>query len=301
MSNVEHKLLFILNPISGGVDKTEFKDQLNQVCVENMLEYTVLETTGKADEKHIQAKIKDCKPTAVVACGGDGTINLVGEVMLGSKIPMGIIPLGSANGMATELLIGKDLEQNIQVLLDGKRIEMDVIEINKKHLCFHLADVGFNAKLVQEYDNVEGRGKLTYAWSFIKTILKKEGVKAQIQLPKRSLKQTVEMITFANATKYGTGALVNPHGKIDDGKYEVCIFKPYPRWLLLHLTWLFFTGRLKHSRFVKIISTPEAAISLRHPQPLQIDGEVIGEVKEVTARIHPKKLLLLIPQGYTAV
>lgn len=300
MSNVENKLLFILNPISGGVDKAAFKDELQQICNAQALEYEVFETTGEADEKNIKTKIKNWQPTVVAACGGDGTINLLGKIMLGSRIPMGIIPLGSANGMATELLINKDLEQNVQILLGGKRLEMDVIEINGQHLCFHLSDVGFNARLVQEFDNVEGRGKLTYAWSFAKTILQKQGVKSKIQLPNRTIKQTIEMITFANATKYGTGALVNPHGKIDDGKYEICIFEPYPRWLLPHLTWLFFSGRLKRSKYVKIISTPEVKIILSRPQLLQIDGEVIGEVTEVTARIHPNKLSLLVPQAYMA-
>lgn len=298
MSNVENKLLFILNPISGGVDKAEFKAQLQEVCQQKSLEHLVFETTGEDDKKKIKAKIKEWKPTIVVACGGDGTINLVGQVMLGNTIPMGIIPLGSANGMATELLINKDLEQNVQILLDGKQIEMDVLEINGKHLCIHLADIGFNAKLVQAFDNVEGRGKFTYAWSFAKTILEKERVKCQIKLPKRTIKQTVEMITFANATKYGTGALVNPAGKIDDGKFEVCIFEPYPRWLLPHLTWLFFSGRLKRSKYVKIISTTEVTIKLSRPQPLQIDGEVMEEVKKVDVKIYAKKLPLLVPQAY---
>jgi len=300
MTNVENKLLFILNPISGGIDKAQFKEQLHALCLEKLLEYEVLETTGDADEKQIKAKIKAWKPTTVVACGGDGTINLVGQVMLGSKIPMGIIPLGSANGMATELLITKDLQQNINVLLDGKRIEMDVIEINKKHLCFHLADIGFNARLIQEFDNVEGRGKLTYAWSFAKTILQKQGVRCRIKLPHREFKETIEMITFANATKYGTGALVNPTGKIDDGKYEICIFEPHPRWKLPYLTWLFFSGHLNSSKHVDIISTTETVVSLSRPQALQVDGEVIGEVMKVEARLHAKKLPLLVPKEYMA-
>ncbi|MFN7117444.1 MAG: diacylglycerol/lipid kinase family protein, partial [Saprospiraceae bacterium] len=228
----------------------------------------------------------------------DGTINLVGGALLGKMVPLGIIPLGSANGMATELLIPKDVAGSVQVLLEGKIIDMDVLEVNKEHLCFHLADVGFNAKLIQQFDEAPGRGKLTYLWGFLKTIWQKEGVRTLIQTPNRQLKQSIEMITFANATKYGTGALINPQGKIDDGQFEACIFKPYPRWEIPHLTWLFFTGKLDNSRHIRILSTAEIEVVLARAQPLQIDGEVVGEVKKVTVKVHPEKVPVLVPQAY---
>lgn len=301
MSNVEKKLLFVLNPISGGIDKTQFRQQLDAACLDAKVYYEVMETTGEDDKNRIQKAIATHRPDCVVACGGDGTINLVAQTLLGTDTPLGIVPLGSANGMATELLIPKKLDENIEMLLSGDVIEMDVLLVNDEHFCLHLADVGFNAKLVQEFDEAKGRGKFTYALSFAKTIIKKEGVRCRIQLPKRIFKKTIEMIVFANATKYGTGALVNPTGKIDDGCYELCVFQPYPRWQLLHLTWLFFSGRLERSPYVDIHHTSQASITFARPLPLQIDGELIGDVTEVAVRIHPKKLTVIVPTAYASI
>jgi diacylglycerol kinase family enzyme len=298
--NVERKVLFVLNPISGGINKEQFKTQLHTICVESDLVFTIFETTGTDDRQKILTKIEQFQPTIVVACGGDGTINLVGQAMLGNGIPMGIIPLGSANGLATELLISNKLEENVNLLFTGKTIQMNVLQVNREHFCLHLADVGFNAKLVQEYDEAPGRGKLTYLWSFLKTIWKKEGVRSQIRLNNRQLRQRTEMITFANARKYGTGALINPNGKLDDDRFEVCIFQPYPRWQLPHLTWLFFAGRLHHSRYVDIVSTKTVTVSLARPQPLQVDGEVVGEVTEVSVEMLAEKLPVVVPRGYDA-
>lgn len=106
------------------------------------------------------------------------------------------------------------------------------------------------------------------------------------------------MITFANARKYGTGALINPNGKVDDGRFEICVFEPYPRWQLPHLTYLFFTGRLNNSKYVEILSTTKGTISLAKPQPLQVDGEMIGETTEITVELHPDKLQLIVPETY---
>lgn len=298
MTNVENKLLFIINPISGGVDKSDFKAQLQSICLEKSIEFAIFETTGKDDKVLIQKQVEFHHPDIVVACGGDGTVNLVGQALLGRAVPMGIIPLGSANGMATEFLISKGLDENIKVLLEGKKVEMDVLEVNDEHLCLHLSDIGFNAKLIQEFEEADGRGQLMYFRGFFKTIWQKEGISTLIKTPDRMLKQKTEMITFANATKYGTGARINPNGKIDDGHFETCIFKPYPRWQLLHLTWLFFTGRLKRSKYVRILSTDQVEVSLAHPQPLQVDGEVLGEVATVRVKVRPEKIPVLVPQEY---
>lgn len=106
------------------------------------------------------------------------------------------------------------------------------------------------------------------------------------------------MITFANARRYGTGAFVNPHGRIDDGQFEVCIFKPWPRWYFFWLAILSFSGRLDESRYVKILSVTEARVEADSPLPLQIDGELYGETKEVMVEMVDEKVRVWVPEGY---
>ncbi len=88
------RLLFVINPISGGIDKSNLKSELKTCCTESNVAFDLIETKGDNDHKLISERIDKTRPEAVVACGGDGTINLVAQVLLGKGISMGIIPLG---------------------------------------------------------------------------------------------------------------------------------------------------------------------------------------------------------------
>lgn len=102
-------------------------------------------------------------------------------------------------------------------------------------------------------------------------------------------------MTFANASKYGTGAVINPEGKLDDGKFELVIVKPFPRIKLLSIAWKMFTRRLHTSDYVEIISCTKALVISNKKTTLQIDGEIIGKVKEIRLESLPKSLWVMIP------
>lgn len=290
-----NEILFVINPISGGIDKTGLKNEITACCRNVSLYFNIIETTGNEDERHIAKEIENLKPNTVVACGGDGTINLIAHLLLGKGINLGIIPLGSANGLARELLIPKNIKAAVDIIKTRNIIALDVLRINGQYLSLHLSDVGFNAKLIRNFDEGGSRGKLAYATHFFKLLFKRAPRKYTFIHHGRRFKRRAEMVVFANASKYGTGAVVNPDGRVDDGKFEVCIFKPYPWYAIFRLAFDFFTGGVKRSPYVKIFPTNAIIVQSRKPVLLQVDGEVIGDFTEVEVTMDKEQLPVIVP------
>src|SRR5688500_12423142 len=95
------KLLFIVNPVAGKTSNDKVLEQIPQLAAVAGFEFKIVQTTGKNDDLFIQQSIEEYTPDRIVAGGGDGTIQLVARNMIGRKMPLGILPLGSANGFAT--------------------------------------------------------------------------------------------------------------------------------------------------------------------------------------------------------
>ena len=106
------------------------------------------------------------------------------------------------------------------------------------------------------------------------------------------------MVVIANASKYGTGAIVNPSGKLDDGRFEICIVKPFPFYALFAITFQLFAGTLKTSRYVDIISTSNILIHNLPGEILQIDGEVHDYPQKVEVKIRQHAYRLIVPKPY---
>ena len=292
---VMKKMLFVINPISGGAEKEDAKQLIEQWWERQGIDARWHETTGEDDAGKLGQQLEQDSPDAVVACGGDGTINLVGRTLLNKDVPMGIIPLGSANGLATDLCISDNVPQALDVLARPRVKAIDVLRINGEYYSFHLADLGYNARLIEEFESTPERGKLDYARSFLHVARNRPLSHFTVTTAGRQIKRKSVMAAFANAQRYGTGAVINPNGRLDDGKFELCLFLPWPRWYLAWMTLLFFIGQINKSRYVKIISCDELTLRSEEALPLQIDGELIGNCREVKVEVLPQRVKVLMP------
>lgn len=279
------KLLFIINPKSGNSNKSNLEKQISIVCDKNKKEYTLFYTTGENDIEKIKEKQSEYQADTIVACGGDGTVNLVAQTLLETSTQMGIIPLGSANGLAHELEIEEDIIESLAIILLGKTLSMDVISINNEFICLHLSDLGFNAQMIKDFEESGERGMLSYAKSFFGSLMDKKTTEFRIEFNGTEKTVKAEMIVLANASSYGTGAVINPDSRMDDGSFELVIFKPIPMRDLLSLTLESFLGDIKNSPYVEIYKVKEAKIFCQEAELLQVDGELKGEILEVKAEI----------------
>lgn len=291
-------ILFVINPISGDIDKDEIQNSLIQY-VRNIgfLEKTYF-TSGENDERQIKKLIKEFHPSIVVAVGGDGTCNLVARIIMDTNIVMGIIPLGSANGLSKELKIPKNIESSLEILGKGKKTKIDVLIINKSYISLHLSDIGTNARLVKKFEDDNVRGLFGYMKHIFSEVLFSKMLHFKVILDGNTISKKAHMVIIANASQYGTGAVVNPKGKIDDGIFEIVFIKPYTLWQLLKLIVPFFSGKLHKQDTVDVYPGRSATIINREKSIFQIDGEVIGNPEKVTVEIKHKSLNVLVPADF---
>ena len=280
-------LLFIINPVSGGKRKTKWEPIIREYFkpLPHKIELCLL--TGKNDEDLIRQKIKDFSPHRVVAVGGDGTISLVAKQLLNTSIVLGILQGGSANGMAKELNISSVNETALDAILNGTVREIDVVKINDGDISLHLSDIGLNARIINLFDKSSKRGMWVYVRFFFKVLWQKKLVRVHIKADNINRTFPVYMIVIANATKYGTGAVINPDGQLGDGKFELVIVHTIS---LIELTKMFLSNRSFNPKKVEIFQTTKATITTKKKIHFQVDGEYKGKVNTVEASIIPSAL-----------
>ncbi|MFW6267705.1 MAG: diacylglycerol/lipid kinase family protein [Marinilabiliaceae bacterium] len=284
--------LFIINPASGSHPRAELKDLISEQCQKQGIAPFFLETTGKQDDKErILRALEKYSPEIAIAAGGDGTVNLVAGALRGKKIKLGIIPTGSANGMAYELNMPTNIAQAVSVIANGPSQKIDLLMINNRHLTVHLSDLGMNARIIKRFDQEKIRGLYGYARQFFKELKAPSSFKCRVVCNRqRQRKYKAVMVIILNTHFFGTGAVINSMGQIDDGKFEIVIIKPYPWHYIFRMFIAFFTGNIHRLRHVRILSCRHAQITITPPQDMQLDGEPAGEVKSVEAEVLPSAI-----------
>jgi len=290
----KNMLLFVINPHSGSTDNSNLHELIEKVCEAEKCSYQILDTTGENDRNMIKAKIEEHNPNTVIAAGGDGTINLVASLLINTNVRLGILPTGSANGLAYNLNITTNYTDEIKKIIDGKAHSVDTLLINNQFYSIHLSDIGINARLIKRFEEDNTRGLFGYAKQLMNEL--KEGkkvFKAIIDTDDKSYQIKAEMILLANAKSFGTGAIINPKGKVNDGICEIIVLKPYPWWSIFSLFTKMFTGKINHLKYIQTIQTTKAHIRLNIEQIIQADGEVLGKKQSVTIQTLPQSLNII--------
>ncbi|MVM28634.1 diacylglycerol kinase family lipid kinase [Spirosoma sp. HMF4905] len=288
--------LFAINPVSGGTDKTVWENGIQTYFADSPHTVHQFYLDGKTDNETIPQQIEQHKPDCVVAAGGDGTIKLVAEHLLNTSILLGILPVGSANGMARELGIHTDVHGSLDTLVNGISKRVDVVSVNDGESCLHLSDIGLNAQLVKYYQRNNLRGKLGYLRGVIKVLHKHRLMKVSITVGDECIHRAAFMIVLANARMYGTGAVINPDGDVSDGKFEVIIFRRLSIGEILKLFWRFQPFDPKK---IEIIPATSVSIETHRKAYFQVDGEYRGQITTLKANIRPGALTIRVPEPTT--
>jgi diacylglycerol kinase (ATP) len=291
---LKKNILLVVNPISGGVDKSEFIDATTLFAAKENLNLILYTTSGVDDVSKIKALYKQHYPERIIIAGGDGTIKMVAEATEGEDVIIGILPAGSSNGLAVDLDLMKTLEENLEIAFHNNYIELDTIVINDQK-CLHLSDLGLNAELVKNYEKSNTRGKWGYFLQIVNTLIDSgEPFKAVITIDDRIIECEARMIVIANSKKYGTGIIINPEGVMYDGKFELVILKNLD--LVIFGEIIMGNMPLNHED-IEIVSADKATIKTNLPVSFQIDGEYCGMETELRISISPHKIKVAIPDS----
>lgn len=280
------KLLFVVNPISGGVNKEPFLKQAKVLCHNMGIDYKIFKTTGKNDEIEVKKVLNEFQPDKVASVGGDGTTLFTSVVLLNTDFKMGIIPLGSANGMAAELYVNPIPLEALKELIMSEVVRgMDMLVVNNEHYTIHIGDVGLNANIVDDYDKDPNRGMATYAKYFTERLQIQKPFKGTINVNGETIEKEGVMFAICNSRKYGTGVPLNMNGNPMDGKFEIVVVEKIDALSLLKAGLSKLDDKFIDTENSIVITTSEAQINFEKPRLLQLDGEVIGHHKTIDIKL----------------
>jgi YegS/Rv2252/BmrU family lipid kinase len=260
---------FIYNPISGNYSKKKRTALLQKINVNS--ENIVFETSNKDEEYAVTLKAIKLGAKKIIAIGGDGTINKVASALIKSDIPLGIVPMGSGNGLARHLRIPMDPTDALNKALNGHKIKIDACTIDD-NLFFCTAGIGFDATVAETFDNRKKRGIINYIIAVIISLFKYEPIEIELESGK---KEKIFLMTFANANQYGNNAFISPQSNIQDAQFEIIKIKNNNPIKLLMISLRLFMKNIHKLKTVEIVSSNKTTIKYNAGGPLHIDGESI--------------------------
>lgn len=276
------KYLGVVNPISGGNDKDEFLRYFEETCHFYGIETCLFRTTGESDMEKLKKAVEEHQPDRLIAAGGDGTFALTALASMEAQIPIGVVPLGSANGMAKELGVNQNVEFALDDILKSEYIKaMDIVCINGEHHCIHLGDIGLNARVVKAFDADANRGMLTYGKHLAAELNQSEPFNYKIEADGKTYEGSCVMLAVANGRKFGTGVPLTNSGNPFDGRFELAIVEDVNVETIIKAGLSVVEGLVASGNVDRVIHATKAKIHFDTPELLQADGEVIGEYKEL--------------------
>lgn len=284
------KLLFIVNH-RAGANNTDWRSTIQQHFQHSPHTAEIYELPEHCTTEDIKQKIHASHAQRVIAVGGDGTVKLVAEIVAGTGLPMGILPGGSANGMAKELNIPLDINAALEVATEGLVTRIDVIRINGE-LCIHLSDIGFNAFVIKTFESMGRRGMWSYVKAACRVLWRNRKMQVEIETDNSFVHREAQMIVLANASRYGTGAVINPEGKLNDGCFEVIVIRKISLGEI-------FKMMVSHKPYdpvkTELFKTRSVTVQSRYPTHFQVDGEYLGKINSLKASIEPHALSIIVP------
>ncbi|WP_435353094.1 diacylglycerol/lipid kinase family protein [Emticicia sp. SJ17W-69] len=284
------RLLFIINAGSGS-NSTDWALVITNYFVSLNHTIELYHLTKDYNQATIKEKIQLFLPQQVVAVGGDGTIKLVAECLLETDIALGILPAGSANGLAKELGISTEPIKALDVLLSGNSKKIHLTNINGE-ICIHLSDIGLNAYAMKRFKSQKVRGMWGYFVASLNVLLQNPRMEISMKIDEKDIKINAEMIVIANATKYGTGAVINPIGKLDDELFEVIVVKEISFWEVVKM---FFSNLSYDLNKIEVFQTDTLSMRATKKVHFQVDGEYLGKIKTLNATLMPNALQIVVP------
>jgi len=218
------KIRFIVNPISGTKSKKFILKIIHKYLDKEKYDYEICYTQAKKHATELSFDAACLKYAAIIAIGGDGTVNEVAKGIVDSKTKMGIIPTGSGNGLARHLHIPKNPIKAVNIINKFKYIKMDSIKMNDE-VFVSVAGIGFDADIAKKFSKVKKRGFFSYAKIVLKDYFNYKPKTFEMIIDgKKKIKKAL-LISFANSSQYGNNIQIAPNAKIDDGNFEVVILK----------------------------------------------------------------------------
>lgn len=293
--NKKKRIRFIINPISGTRDKFFIESYILKYINHDLFFFDI-EFTEYAHHATILAKdASDKGYDAVIAVGGDGSINEIASVLINSNTAIGIIPNGSGNGLAHYLKIPLNVQKSIEIINNFGLLSIDTATINEKPF-ISVAGLGFDALVADDFAHSKTRGLLSYIKIIVKNYITYRRKNYELYINSKKIQKKAMMITLANSNQFGYNTVIAPNAVINDGLIDVCLIYRIPFLEAAFLSLLLFLRRIDISKHIEIIKTNEVTIYQNRKRVVHIDGDPIQLGKKIQIKVKPLSLKIIVPE-----
>lgn len=237
------------------------------------------------------------KVSAVVIGGGDGTLNVAVDALLETDLPLGILPLGTANDLARTLKIPTDLTEACAVIARGYRQRIDLGRVNGKYF-FNVASCGLSVRITQELSGASKKrfGVMAYALAALRALLTVERFTATIQIDEGEVITRKSLqIAVGNGRYYGGGLTVASDAAIDDQRLDLYSLEIPHWWHIFFLLPALRSGHFGEHIGIAHWSGQQIRLWTRHPKRVNTDGEITTRTPALF-EICPRALQVLVPE-----
>ena len=289
-------IAFIVNPISGTKAKNRVAKLIRELLDLQQFAPTVVVTeyAGHATQLAQQFAMEDYY--AVVAVGGDGTINEVASGLIGTATALGIVPNGSGNGFARHLDISTRMNRAIEMLNNSEVINVDYGLVNDQPF-FSTCGVGFDAIVAQDFSD-SSRGFKGYLQSIFKDFFQYKADTYQLKGEGIDITTTAFLVNFANAGQWGYVAYIAPKASVQDGWLDVAIVSEFPMTAAASLALSLFTKNIDEKLHMNTIRAKELTLTRTSEGPMHIDGTPVMMPAELHVKIVEEGLKVLVKKRF---
>lgn len=288
------KILFIINPISGVGKKNTIPPLIESILDKTKFQWDIKYTERRKHGFDIANENKD-KFNAIVAVGGDGSVNEIGSALIGTNCALGIIPCGSGNGLARHLNIPLKAKPAIERIASFQLQKMDTGTLNGVPF-LGTCGFGFDGYIANKFDEFGKRGFLSYIKLVSSAYGKYGNSTFTVNGSDVSIKQDAFLCSIANSSEFGNGFNIAPSAKTNDGQFELVLMERFPLVEAPFIIKKFFGKSIHKSKFYKILPFTQhinVKVNGPHPPYFHIDGEPLKGSTEFNVSINPLSLNII--------
>ena len=296
------KILFFINPVSGTRSKIRLEKKIVKKCLEKNIGYEFLLTAEDGKYTFLREKISRDDITDIVICGGDGSMSPVIASLLNLNVDIGIIPVGSGNGLALTAKIPRSVDKALEIIFTGKASCIDAFLINGKLSCM-LCGIGLDAQVAYDFSLQKKRGLSTYIRQSFKNFLSALPYPFELKIKKTNIQVEAFFICIANSNQFGNNFKIAPKASLNDGLLDIIVVKKMskPR-ILWSVVKQMKAGKIRghdekkfHKKDILYFQTDKIKITNPAMAPLHIDGDHSQTSTEFNIEILPAAFRLLQP------
>lgn len=294
---MRQKIAFIINPISGTGSKDKLPGLIHEELDATRFVPEVVFTEYPRHGRELAARFVEEGYYAVVAVGGDGTVNEVARSLIHSSTSLGIIPIGSGNGLARHLTIPMNVKSAIKQLNVSESILIDYGIVNGNPF-FCTCGTGFDAYVSTEFAKGNQRGIMAYLEKIITGYFNYKSMNYELKGEGISFKSKAFVLTFANASQWGNNAYIAPQASVQDGKLDISVMSNFPLIAIPSLAIELFAKTIDKGFFMTTLRTREVTLFRDLPGPFHFDGEPYEEGTEIHVKIVSEGLRVLTKKRF---